>query len=171
VLGEDIPAVFGELGVFHLEPLVSERRAFFGEGAAHGGRAKLVDFGGEERGPAGLAVAGLIDNNDAGTVIEDGTQVFRRKRLSHIFGEGEEDEIEFGGELAEEVVDADGATVGERIGEVGRQDGDASARGGARAAFEATDGIGGAGALADRKGPPAGTEPDTLEGDAAPEEE
>jgi hypothetical protein len=124
-----------------------------------------VDLGRKERGPAGLAIAGLFDEDEAGAEVEE-----RGGLGVRTVGECEQDDVEFASELNEEIEDANGAAVRERVGIVRGEDSDAAAVFGARAAVEAADGVGGGRALAARKRPPAGTQEDAVEGDAAPEQ-
>ena len=124
-----------------------------------------MDFGREEGAPARLAIARLLDEDYAGAESEERGEVDRG------VGEGEELDIELFGHLAEEVVDAHGSAVGEGKGEVGREDGDAAAAFGARAAFHDAGAGGDHGTLALLPGPPSRAQVDAVQRYAAPEEQ
>ncbi len=80
VLHQDVAAVFGELGVFHLERFEAEGAALFADGLPHGGRAELVDLGRQQGAPARLAIARLFDQHDAGAEFQQRRRVPRGHR-------------------------------------------------------------------------------------------
>ena len=135
VLHQNVAAVGGQLGVLHLQEFVAEIALLFGQGLDHGLGKELIDFGRRQGGPAGFAIAPLLHQDYAGAEFQNrgGLQLFVAVRKR------EEFDVEFAGDLTQQVVDADRAAVRQGKRKIGREHRHAAASGGARGSLPARD--------------------------------
>ena len=167
MLDQNVAAVARQLRVLHLHQLETECAALFREGPPHARRVEFAHLGRQQRGPARLAVARLPHQRQARAEFQ------QRRGLGLVVGveEGQQLDVELARHFAQQVVDAHGAAVRERVGEIGREHGHAAALGRGGAAFHGAITLGDHRALALGPRPPPGAQINAVERHAAPEQE
>ena len=106
VLHQDVAAVFGELGVFHLQQFEPECAALLGDRFVHGGEWNSCTSGGARLDQRGSRYRGLRTST---TRAQNSSKGADRARLA--VREGEKLHVEFARHLAQQMVNANRAAV------------------------------------------------------------